>query len=714
MEFVPHAVREDYARVCYLIFTALIESIDKGTSSDENSALRWYAGIPQLFLRECKHKKRRVACIQQRLSEFLAGDYEKIIDDWQLEKTKNLEAKKIKPVKSSRATPTTLDAVAKEQDRRANFAVRLFEKGFVSKSLRMLEGNGTASSADPRIIQQMRDKHPQTKCTLDTSAEGRESSSSISLDLLHDVVMGLKPHTGTSVRKLRTNHIQALFNGNFTSPEAKNAATAFTELGVLYLNGSMPSWMRRLLSISLLTPLNKKPPMEGVLPDGRPINAEDSDTAAWCKACSRQLAPVVRDVVAPQQLAVGISGGTEALVLGNKLMLEEAIRNREEFVVVGTDMKNAHNSFNRVKAQEIIHRVAIATKVPELHQLEVIHSSISGKDTLICIRDDTSDSGFTKLCDCRQGGKQGNSLTNIIFALITSPAMKRTERKFPGVCVRAIQDDITISGHPADVFGNAEEDEEGDGGGALAFLLRELEELDLLPNRDKFQVYGTPNSLSLKPSWLNQTFVTDEHGNKAYGIWICGAALGDNAYIHAKLQEQVQLLCGTGADDAEDHSPGLIKKNVTLLSSINAQVASSAIRLSYSNRFDYLFSTHTPRQMEPFAEVIDSTIRSAYRTTFDCDLLNPAGELINQPDPTLIRDRCLLKTSLGGAGIRPMSHRAPFLNTLNNFFDKIPKLFPSLIPRFGGPESFLPCNSSSRWSAFFESDSVYARTGITH
>jgi hypothetical protein len=50
--------------------------------------------------------------------------------------------------------------------------------------------------------------------------------------------------------------------------------------------------------------------------------------------------------------------------------------------------------------------------------------------------------------------------------------------------LRAIQDDILVSGSPEEIFGV-------DGGkGALEALLDDLAELNLLPSNSKFQGYG--------------------------------------------------------------------------------------------------------------------------------------------------------------------------------------------------------------------------------
>ena len=56
--------------------------------------------------------------------------------------------------------------------------------------------------------------------------------------------------------------------------------------------------------------------------------------------------------------------------------------------------------------------------------------------------------------------------------------MSETERGFPGVETKAIQDDVDLYGDPAIILGE---------GGALDFILAELKKVDLEPNLKKFQ-----------------------------------------------------------------------------------------------------------------------------------------------------------------------------------------------------------------------------------
>ena len=65
---------------------------------------------------------------------------------------------------------------------------------------------------------------------------------------------------------------------------------------------------------------------------------------------------------------------------------------------------------------------------------------------------------------CARAGPQGSALTCIVFPILLDGILKETERRFPGVETKAIQDDVDLYGDPAIILGE---------GGALDFILAE-------------------------------------------------------------------------------------------------------------------------------------------------------------------------------------------------------------------------------------------------
>ena len=329
----------------------------------------------------------------------------------------------------------------------------------------------------------MKDKHPIHPAGTSWPELPPTWSQDTEIDIsdeLENVVRELDPKTGVGPRCQRPDHIKWLYTGVFHSREASAACDRFAALGAKYLSFGMPAWLRACLGGGLLTPLNKAEPNPSSEPDARPVKAEDTDTSTWCKALGRQCTSAVTDLVKPQQLGVGISGGVEMLVHGFRIKFEEAefVGKREVFVAI--DIKNAHNSFPRDKAQAQV--IEAAHKDPRLIPLAIASESTLRAANPIYMRSRKTKSGYIKICDSLMGGGQGNALTSLNYVINQDPAMKGTEARFPTVEFRAIQDDITMRGPPEVVWG---------ADGALAFLLTALKERGLEPNIGKFSVVGT-------------------------------------------------------------------------------------------------------------------------------------------------------------------------------------------------------------------------------
>jgi len=111
------------------------------------TAARWYLGLPQIFLRDPgRGCIRNAETIHLRLVNFLEGNYATLLNEWSAAKAK--ARKKAKPPKP--------DTKARRTDR----CIKLFHQGFLSRGLRMITGNGRADADNPKIIQQMQEKHP--------------------------------------------------------------------------------------------------------------------------------------------------------------------------------------------------------------------------------------------------------------------------------------------------------------------------------------------------------------------------------------------------------------------------------------------------------------------------------------------------------------------------------------------------------------------------
>ena len=699
--FIPDTCREKWAIVYNAIASNLCDaiqhqqterestgSVDEASRQRLSVAAKWYVAIAPIFLRDSKNNSTRAATILRRLDEFLNGSYTKIIEDWlqAVDNAENHQVKK-KDEKDKKKKKKKKKKSDTNQDIQLNHAMKLFYEGFVSKALSIVESHGLAPTDNKKVIQQMVDKHPRGHHTWDEFACNPDL---IELGPLEQVTKEALPYTGVGVRRLRTNHLSCLAKGKFYNDSAKLAFKAFERLGKLYLSNSMPSWLYALFGTGLLVPIHKKQPVDNQDPDARPVCMESgADVLLWCKAASRALVPAVMRQVMPQQLAIGLSGGVDALILGTKLIVEQAKKSGEKLVVVGLDLKNAHNSFSREATREAVEKLVESTGDESLRY--ILASQLSRANNQIFYRTKDGQLGYKLLCRSERGGRQGNALTNLLFPLTIDAILKESEAKHKGVINRAIQDDITMIGHPDQIFGlNGQK-------GSLDSILEQLELCGLKANKRKFQVYGVNGGCDMKPSWLPRPSVT-RGGKTSHGIWICGAAVGDDDYIEAKLEEAERELCG---------EEGTIMRLTSILAERDAHVAHTSLLYSLQCRADFLLATHLPSQTSKLASSIDEALVKAYAIAYNTNLFQPADD--DQEDRPFVPDLAALRIKYGGIGFRKTTERCPYLNAMSNIFETFPEVWPTLVDGvFGGSDYFLGINSHMRWRGFLASGSLYA------
>jgi uncharacterized membrane protein YgcG len=92
--------------------------------------------------------------------------------------------------------------------------------------------------------------------------------------------------------------------------------------------------------------------------------------------------------------------------------------------------------------------------------------------------------------------------------MVLNGLLKDIEGRFPGLTVKAIQDDVTFIGDPSLQYGD---------NGALEYFLRHLQDLGLEPNRSKFQAFTNDegaHAAANPPMWLQRPFVITEANRK--------------------------------------------------------------------------------------------------------------------------------------------------------------------------------------------------------
>jgi hypothetical protein len=254
LEFVPASLTSKWAQISSRIMADLIAALnapidEPGRVLRIGTALRWYVGLPQLFLRS-PHRTydRTVRILERTMDQFLAGDYATVISTWY----------------KQRSACLLRDRKRKNPREPLADALKILNSGHrrsISRSIGVLEGNGVTSCDNPAVRQQMLQKHPQS--TIGRGEEGpavrADQMDAIDLESLTAVVKDLDPLVGVGPRGFKADYLMKIFIGRMANKEAADAAKHFHQLGQMYLNArsGMDGWVRATLGAGLLTPLHK-------------------------------------------------------------------------------------------------------------------------------------------------------------------------------------------------------------------------------------------------------------------------------------------------------------------------------------------------------------------------------------------------------------------------------------------------------------------------
>ncbi len=159
------------------------------------TAARWYLGAPQLFFRVRRGagantpKVHRTNCkiIKRRLISFLAGNYLEVVSLWRR------DVQNFKPRKKQQGP--------KSYEHQVEMAIRLMEKGRVSKGLKVLANEGVGDSDCPDVRKQMVDKMPAGTRVLGET----DYAEAVSMAGIKDVLRKLDALVGVGARGLKAH-----------------------------------------------------------------------------------------------------------------------------------------------------------------------------------------------------------------------------------------------------------------------------------------------------------------------------------------------------------------------------------------------------------------------------------------------------------------------------------------------------------------------------
>ena len=676
--------------------TALIEALLLPDTAEDRQkrirrALFWYAVLPQLILRNTNQNIERTSKIlTQRCNQFLNHEFGILLNRWEHDRKKALARKR--------------KQIIQDPDTRLKVAVKMIkssEPKCIQRAVSIILSYGVGSCDRPEIKDQMISKFPRSDDTWLPHIPAGDGSDDIQLKGISDLLDKQDFYVGTGPRGLHAHHLHLIRRAVTTSELELNGTEIFERLGTLILSNKVP-WVTLALSGALLSPLFKK--SEGS--DCRPALPQDRDFCNWCQGAQRQYTDLTREQVAPQQVAVGVSGGVEIVSHGINETLDEANRHNTPLVIVAEDGVNCHNEFNRKALVRDVREMAESN--PDMRALAHLISNICDIEPQVYARSTMDPTGIQKLTTLQVGGAQGNAVTNIAFPISIDKPLKEAERNFPGVIIRAVQDDITILGDPTQIFGPNN--------------VREQLQADLQARGYKFHptkkfAYGrTVEDRSIIPAEYIQDFrevqdpATGEI-DRVYGIVIHGVPHGHKDYVKCWLREKGESL-------AEE-----IDKISASISTIDPHCGYVTSYYSLQEMGNFIMATSSPSLTKEFATIVDSAIQRSFSRNIGFDLLNPFSlQPNNAPalkDPQFLRQRALLRASRGGVGIRLLNSGSAFLNSMCNcapqFIDRRDEFgnivksgfFQNLSTVFG-VDSFNVGRENQRWSSYLQSGSSTA------
>jgi len=139
-----------------------------------------------------------------------------------------------------------------------------------------------------------------------------------------------------------------------------------------------PTWFYGAASIASLLPLVKKAVTQADVearrrPDVRPVAVGEVTLRSILTSVTASVTPAMADVLAPQQVAVGVSGGISIMINGIRILLEQ----RGDFVLK-IDLKNAYNEIDR---SALLRR---CSEVPELAPfMPLLHATLMSATSLL-------------------------------------------------------------------------------------------------------------------------------------------------------------------------------------------------------------------------------------------------------------------------------------------------------------------------------------------
>ena len=545
---MPSVIRTQWGRVFARAVTDVVDAIERAddprASEEVCEALDVLADLPRRALadnRGSTGSKRRALA---RMARIEAG--EALEDEDDDEATCERDA----TLPRSRRRQLSADQV------KALCVDRMLSVGNITRAARVLASEPLADTRSPEVMAALRDKHPHAEPP--TPLEDSTPPLRIDADVLQRTLQRLQAKRGAAGGPTGMTYEHVLAAAK-SSSEAFNATLALVNH---LLTGKLPR--HHTLLDSSLVGLQK--------PDGgaRPI-AIGEVLYRLAGLCALTACEDLGRSLAPLQLAVGVSGGVEALVHAVK----SALASDPDAALLSVDMANAFNTLDRSALFD-----AVQQRAPSL--LAFVQWSYGAPTDLHIVGAPAG----TAPIQSRMGVRQGDTLAGLLYALTMQLILERTQAAAPSVATLAIADDVSLVGK-VDQLRQAFHTLTGPHGAASIGLR-------VQPRKCAITA-GPPQAASALAAELGI-----QHSPE--GLTVCGTPIGSDAFVEASLSAR--------ADD--------VIAQIAKLDSlpIGLQARYTLLRSSLSLRMAHLMRTVPWGMLQPSVARVEAAIMKSATSLF--------------------------------------------------------------------------------------------------
>jgi len=507
LENVPSYLLQQWADAYACVTCQVKMELEAGDDLKLETALKWRLILPQLVLRTApKDMPQPRDYVSKRFRLFAEGDWVELLRWWAAD----------------------LEAIAKENQRMPTPDVlphvkRLARKGLLSRATQHLTSTGTGDPASQAVRDQMRRKFPKRVVGIPAKYDGVVGDG-IELDLC-EALRRLKPMAGVGPDGFRNEYLTALVR----APDRKAAIHACNWFGTVWTSGKLPSWFYKAGMGGRVAPLVKDGapmPERGepqartrssapeVVPDCRPVVVGNAERRVHTSQTMRQFKDKFRQILWPQQAAVGVKSGLNFVTTA----IRTALQQNPSFICVKVDLSNAFNAVTRAALLAAIDRHEL------LRPLLSLYSATLAPAAKIWMR---GAGGELEEMDwtCEDGSHQGCASSGAAFCLAIHPSILVADAALTRTSgfARFFADDGYLCGEPNAVLA------------ALAVFEEQVKEecgLDL--NRNKTEWYGATAATAdgarstMEGEGLKEGVGEGDGGGR--GIIVTGIPVGDAAY----------------------------------------------------------------------------------------------------------------------------------------------------------------------------------------